>query len=371
MREIHGAASHQVATPELDLALTARGGHLAPVVFHLPGRDVVPYALAPWQPAEFLDLPPLLSVLRGDFLCLPFGGQTDGPPHGVPANGDWSLLETGARSLCLEMALPAVQAEARTPARVEKILTVRPGQHAIFAEHRISNLEGNFNYGTHPILDLSGLPDGAGRVTTSAFNWASTFPGAFSAPAAGETQALAEGAIFSDLREVPLAAGGSTDLTRYPARPGNDDLVMMANAPATAAQPFAWSAVVLDGYLWFALKNPVDFPATLLWISHGGRSAPPWHGRHLGRIGVEEVCSYFSHGVAVSRQDLLAGEGIPTSRRFTRGETVSLRTIQGVALVPEDFGAVCGISPRTEGVVAIIGESGRQIIVALDWQFVV
>ena len=86
MHTVHGEPSLHLATPELDLDVTLRGGHLAPVVFHLTGRDVSPYALAPWEPAEFPDLPPLLSVLRGDFLCLPFGGQENGPPHGDPAN---------------------------------------------------------------------------------------------------------------------------------------------------------------------------------------------------------------------------------------------------------------------------------------------
>ena len=90
MHVVHGEPSFHLATPELDLSVTARGGHLAPVVFHLPGRDVSPYALAPWEPAEFPEIPPLLSVLRGDFLCLPFGGQVDGPPHGEPANGEWT-----------------------------------------------------------------------------------------------------------------------------------------------------------------------------------------------------------------------------------------------------------------------------------------
>ena len=74
MRSVHGEPSCHLATPELDLDLTLRAGHVAPVVFHLPGRDVSPYAMAPWTPDEFPDLPPLLSVLRGDFLCLPFGG---------------------------------------------------------------------------------------------------------------------------------------------------------------------------------------------------------------------------------------------------------------------------------------------------------
>ncbi len=361
MHSVHGEASFHLATPELDLSVTTRGGHLAPVVFHLPGRDVCPYALAPWEPAEFPDLPPLLAVLRGDFLCLPFGGQEDGPPHGEPANAEWSGLESDARSLRLSLD---------SGARFEKILSVREGQHAIYTEHRISNLEGDFNYGNHPILDLSGLREGAGRISTSPFRWASVFPGPFAIPEDGETQALAEGTTFTDLREVKLAAGGTTDLTHYPQRSGNEDLVMMVNLPATPEQPFAWSAAVLDGYLWFSLKNPADFPATLFWMSNGGRTAPPWNGRHLGRIGIEEVCSHFCNGVGTSRQDLLAAQGIATTRHFQPEETVSLRTIQAVALVPENFGMVSKIIPAEEGSVAITGQFGGQIVVPMDWRFV-
>lgn len=360
MNVIHGEPSFHLATPELDLFVTARGGHLAPVVFHLPGRDVSPYALAPWRPAEYPEIPPLLSVLRGDFLCLPFGGQTDGPPHGEPANSEWAPLAVAENSLHLAMDAGG---------RFEKILTTRTGQHAVFCEHRISNLDGDFNYGNHPVLDLSGLPAQAGRVTVSPFRWASVFPGAFSNPAAGETQALAEGARFSDLRAVPLAAGGTTDLTKYPARPGNDDLVMMVNEAATPEQPFAWSAVVLDGYVWFSLKNPADFPATMFWLSNGGRTAAPWNGRHIGRLGVEEVCSYFANGVDVSRQDLLAAEGIPTTRQFKSDEIVSLKTIQAVAAVGPDFGAVSKILPVGDEAVTLAGESGVSIKVPIDWKF--
>jgi hypothetical protein len=363
MDPVHGEASFRLTGPEVDLHVTARAGHLAPVVFHLSGREVSPYALAPWEPADFPDVPPLLSVLRGDFLCLPFGGQAEGPPHGEVANFPWSLATAAERELHLTMDT------TDTGAHVEKILSTRPGQHAVFTEHRISNLEGNFNYGNHPTLDLSALPEGSGRVSVSPFRWASVFPGPFSNPADGETQALAEGARFTDLREVPLAAGGTTDLTRYPARRGNDDLVMMVNEPATAEQPFAWSAVVLDGYVWFALKNPADFPATLFWLSNGGRTAAPWNGRHLGRIGVEEVCSYFSNGVDLSRQDLLAAEGIPTTRRFNRDEIISLKTIQAAASVSAGFGAVSKILPAGDDAVTLIGESGEKCTVPIQWKF--
>lgn len=364
METIHGEASFRLATPELNLHVTARGGHLAPVVFHLPGRDVSPYALAPWQPAEFPEIPPLLSVLRGDFLCLPFGGQVNGPPHGDPANACWTLLAGSADTLRMAMKT------SDSGASVEKILSTRHGQHAVFIEHRISNLDGDFSYGNHPVLDLSSLREEAGRVTVSPFRWGSVFPGPFSNPADGETQALREGARFTDLREVPLATGGTTDLTRYPARCGNDDLVMMLNEPATEDQPFAWSAAVLDGYVWFCLKNPADFPSILFWISNGGRTAAPWNGRHLGRIGIEDVCSYFASGVDVSRQDLLAADGVPTTRHFNRDETVSLKTIQAVAAVDSSFGAVSKILPAGENQLVIEGDSGSQITVSIDWRFV-
>lgn len=364
MTRIHGEASHRLITPELDLHVTVRAGHMAPVVFHLAGRDVSPYSLSPWQPSDFPDLPPLLSVLRGDFLCLPFGGQSGGPPHGDPANAEWLPAFADERTLGLR------QETTDSGAVVEKILSTRPGHHAVYLEHRISGLDGDYNYGTHPILDLSAIPEGAGRISVSPFRWASVCPGLFSDPARGESQALKSGAEFTDLRAVPLANGGTCDLTRYPARAGNDDLVMMVNEPANAGQPFAWSAAVLDGYLWFSLKNPADFPATLFWISNGGRSEPPWNGRHTCRIGIEDVCTYFGLGLDESRKAPLSALGIPTTRRFRPDETVSLKVVQGAAAVPENFGMVVRIRPVGEKTVAITGESGEEIAIPIDWEFV-
>jgi hypothetical protein len=361
MHPVHGENSHHLTTPELDLSVTARAGHMAPVVFHLDGRDVSPYSLSPWEPAEFPDLPPLLSVLRGDFLCLPFGGQTDGPPHGDPANAEWLLSSISDRAISLR------QKTSDTGAAVEKILSTRPGHHAVYIEHRISELAGDYNYGTHPVLDLSAMPEGAARISVSPFRRASVFPGKFSDPANGESQALKPGAEFTDLQAVPLAAGGTTDLTRYPARTGNDDLVMMVSEAPDSAQPFAWSAAVMDEWLWFSLKNPADFPATLFWMSNGGRSGPPWNSRHTGRIGIEEVCSYFSYGVDESRK---ASPGFPTTRHFKAGETVSLKVVQGVAAVPQDFGMAASIRPVGENSVAITGESGKEIIIPVVWEFV-
>ena len=365
IQHVHGEPSFHLATPELDLDVTRRGGHMAPVVFHLPGGDVSPYSLAPWWPAEFPELPPLLSVLRGDFFCLPFGGQVAGPPHGDPANAEWSEISRSEGSLRLVMDA------ADSGARIWKNIHTRPGQHAIYLEHQISNLSGDFSYGTHPMLDFTGLSHGAGRVTVSPFHWASVCPGPFSNPADGETQSLAEGAVFTDLREVPLATGGTTDLTRYPAREGNDDLVMLCHPPATAEQPFAWSAVVFERFVWISLKSPADFPSTLLWMSNGGRTAPPWNARHLGRMGIEDVCSYFAAGVDRSRLNLLEKQGVATTRNFQEDVPTSLRTIQAVAAVPIDFGAVSSVVPHGDAAVKLTTECGREIYIPLDWQHVV
>ena len=50
METIHGAESYVLANDFVKVAVTRDGGHLAPVVFKLGGREVSPYAVAPWLP---------------------------------------------------------------------------------------------------------------------------------------------------------------------------------------------------------------------------------------------------------------------------------------------------------------------------------
>lgn len=362
---VHGEPSWRLSHDRVKLWVTCRAGHMAPVEFQLGDRTVSPYALAPWQSDEVeASLPPLLTVLRGDFLCFPFGPQKGAPPHGVSANAEWKIIAGGDDRLHLAMDDPD------SGAWLEKIVILREGETAVYSEHRITGAEGDYSYGNHPVIDFSYLTEGEGRVSVSPFRWASVYRGLFSNPLNREYGALKPSAGFSDLREVPLANGGTTDLTKYPSRQGFDDLVMMQAEPATAGQPFAWSAAVLDGYVWFSLKNPADFPSTILWISNGGRHGEPWNGRHLGRMGIEEVCSHFADGVDISRTDPLAAEGVPTTRPFRKDEPVSLRLAQAVAAVPAGFGMVTAIVPSGPGKVVITGESGATVESAIDWNFV-
>ena len=146
---------------------------------------------------------------------------------------------------------------------------------------------------------------------------------------------------------------------------------MLVNEDSTPEQPFAWTAAVMGDHVWFSLKNPSDFPATLMWISNGGRHSTPWEGRHLGRIGLEEVCSYFAENVTSSREDLLQEEGIPTTRSFSAEEKVSLRILQAASPVPPGFGAVVSIIAKGPEMVSLTSDTGMKIDVAAHWDFVV
>ncbi|MFK7851573.1 MAG: hypothetical protein AB8D78_11395 [Akkermansiaceae bacterium] len=365
METIYGAPTYSLSSDQVSLHITKEGGQMAPVTFKLNGRTVSPYSISPWNPDEVDgNLPPLLKNLRGDFICLPFGPQENGPPHGDTANADWSLVSKDARSIVLQIDTKD------TAAKVTKSISIRDGHTALYLENKIEGLDGHWSYGTHPIIDFSSIPEGTGRLSVSPFSWASVYPEIFSNPADGANQELKIGAIFSDLSEVPLTEGGTTDLTRYPARPATDDLVMMVSKPASDHQPFAWSACLMDGYVWFSLKDPADFPATLFWLSNGGRSAAPWNSRHTSRVGIEEVCSHFCDGVDISRKDLLHNLSIPTTRSFSKDTPVTLRIIQAVAAVPGNFGMVKSIKPDGPENVKITDEHGAEVNVPLGWKFI-
>lgn len=356
---LHGAPSFCLSHDLLSLAVTVMGGHMT-AEFHLGDRKLVPYARAPWLPDEIGgEMPVLLSHLRGDFFCLPFGPQSDGPPHGEAANGEWKLEESPADELWLSMTT------GDTGCFVTKSIGTRSGHAALYIQNTVKGLVGNWSYGSHPILDFSGVEEGQGRVSTSAFRWASTYHGLFADPVNKEYQSLRPGASFDSLEKVPMMDGGTADLTRYPARKGFEDLVMLVNDERGA--PFSWTACVLDGYVWFSLKKACDFPATLFWISNGGRHSEPWNGRHSSRLGLEEVCSYFCDDVEVSRRDLLASEGIATTRLFD-GSPVSLKLIHAVALVSDRFDVVKEIFPG-EGFVELVSQSGERVEVPLEWEF--
>jgi hypothetical protein len=170
------------------------------------------------------------------------------------------------------------------------------------------------------------------------------------------------------LDEVPMADGTQTDLTRFPAREGFDDLVMIHHRDT---DDFAWAAVVFPEkkFVWFSLKNPAYLASTALWHSHGGRHYAPWNGRHRGVLGVEDVTAYFHLGLGASlAKNPWKEKGVPTSLTFARGKTTRIPYIMGVAALPAGFDTVRSIR-RTATGIRLQSANGRQIDHAVDTSF--
>jgi hypothetical protein len=360
LERIHGEASYRIRTADVELYCTRRGGHMAPVRFNL-GQDrwVEPYSLAPWTPDECEPgTPNILRVLRGDFFCLPFGENPDLPVHGAPANEAWEKTGIGDHQLQLRLV------STDPSAVITKSIRLVPGQLAVYQEHVVSNLEGAYNYGYHAIIEF---PERGGPfyVNTAPFSFGSVYPDVMGNPDAGERSALKPGARFTNLAEVPLADGGTTSLNEYPARDGNEDLIMVSSADRN----FGWTAVTLDGYVWVSLKNSAVLPSTLFWLSNGGRPQPPWNGVHRRRLGLEEVKSYFCDGLEKSRADLLRGEGVATAHEFDKEERTVIRAVHVVAPAPADFGLITAVDRLDQDAVAIRNARGHELIAAVDWQY--
>lgn len=373
-RTIYGQRSWRVASKEVEAYVTQTGGHLAPVTFNLGGRQFQPYSVAPWA-EEKLDpsLPPLLKVLRGDFFCLPFGGNSTAfrgeqhPPHGETANKEWHFeaLELGPDQTSLHLSMETTV----RPGRVDKNITLMEGHSAIYSRHVISGMKGPMNPGHHATLRFPEAP-GSGRVSTSPFVHGQVLPLPFELPEQKGYSSLKVGATFTALEQVPLQTGEMTDLSVYPARRGYEDLVLLAN---DTEAPFTWTAVTFpkERSVWFALKNPRVLRETILWISNGGRHYPPWNGRHINVMGLEEVTSYFHLGLAESaRPNPLSKLGYATSLSLDPRTPLTINYIMGMAVTPAGFDRVVEIEPMAgQDSIRLLSASGKRATaqVALGW----
>lgn len=368
-RIIAGEPSWRLATREAELFLTRRGGHLGPATFRVGHRRIQPFNVAPWHAEKIAGLPPVLSVLRGDFFCLPFGGNETAfrgerhPPHGEAANASWQCLALEPGHAHLRLATTIRRGT------VDKHVWLRPGHHAIYQQHVIRGMRGPMNLGHHAMLRF---PDAerSGLISTSGFAWGQVAPRTFEAPVARGYQSLAIGAKFRSLAKVPAAAGGLADLSAYPARRGFEDLVMLVGRPGAK---LAWTAVSFpsEGYVWFALKDPRVLAHTVLWHSNGGRHYPPWNGRHVNVLGLEEVTSYFHYGLAESaRRNPVSAAGGATVVMLSPSRPLVVNYIMAVAPIPRGFDRVRSLTPSADRRrVRLVAHSGRAIEATLDVNF--
>jgi hypothetical protein len=364
---VNGQESFLLETPTVELALTVAGGMLGPVTFFpqdpIPIR---PYAVAPWA-QEFLpsDTSPMIAALRGDWFCSAFGENAEShagcqlPPHGETANRDWCGIDRGESSagcwlrLGVELPLQGGHCEATT--------ALLDHHSIVYQRHDLSGLIGPINPGHHATLAFPDI-QGAGSLSFSRLVHARTYIEPTERPENRGYSWLKPNTEISNLRAVPCIDGSTTDLCRYPARRGFEDIAILCADPDLK---FAWSALTFPerGFVWFALRDPKQLASTLLWFSNGGRHFSPWNGRHINVMGIEDITGFFHVGLAAScRKNLLTERGIRTCLEPDAQGRLSIPYIQGVARIPAGFDRVAAIEPHPNGSsVTLRAESGAII----------
>ena len=368
-RTIHSQPSFVVSTPQVELAVTELGGHMAPVTFfRSSAKPVRPYHVSPWQDEKPSAMPaPVLNALRGDFFCMPFGGNSDllagekHPPHGEIVGEKWKYVGT-TKSADVTTLTMSIETRVRR-GEVTKELSLVADQNVVYSKHIINGFTGNVPLGHHATL---AMPDkeGSVRLASSAFRLGMTYPGIFSDPKQREYQSLLPGARWTTLAKVPVAWKGEpdADLTRLPARQGHADLVQVVNEPWEKTNGPAWmTATFTDaGYLWFSLKDANVLNSTVFWIENRGRHGHPWNGRN-NCLGLEDVTSFFADGLKASTSDnILNKEGVATSVKLEGTKPTILYYIQGVVKIPDGFEMVKSLE-FAPGEVTFVSTTGKRV----------
>jgi len=376
LEERSAQPSYILANAEVEVAITKTGGHMTATFARGSEKPIAPYHVSPWQTEGLKIDPPILRVLRGDFFCLPFGGNAAAvngeqhPPHGETANGEWAFAET-----MNEQNLHGLKLTLTSKVRagtIDKILWIVDGQPVVYSSHVVSGFAGPSPVAHHANLAMP-AKEGVIRVSTSPIRFGITNPTRFSDPANQENQALAINAKFTDLTKVPKldANAPPADCTRMPQPKGAADFFGVVNKePVAGDETPAWVAAVNTeaNTLWFALKDARVLPMTYFWIENGGRGASPWNGRN-NCLGLEDACSYFADGLAPSvAENLLTNEGVKTAITFKADAPTTINYIQGAVRVPAGFDRVASVA-FTDQAATFKSESGQEVVVPVSKEF--
>lgn len=338
---VMGQPSYLISTDKVKAALTVQAGHLGPVTFKLDKREIQPFSVAPWWNEEVSsDLPNAAGILRGDLFCMPFGlnlvpfnGERH-QVHGETANDKWDFEEIsendGKTSLHVSMDV-----KVRT-GKVDKWIILAADETNIYQKHKITGMSGPMCFGHHPMLKIPDYNDAA-RYSASRWIYGQVSVEPVELPENKGYSMLKTGAVFNDLTRVTTVTGEFADLTRYPRGRGFDDVVSIA---ADATEQIAWNAVTFprEGYMWFSVRDPKVLSSTMLWLSNGGRHYPPWNGRHINVLGVEDHTSFFHFGLnrAVKTNEF-SKRGIRTFYDMDANKSLEVKHIMGLVKIPADF----------------------------------
>ncbi|UWQ20407.1 hypothetical protein [Jannaschia sp. W003] len=266
------------------IRLAARGARATwePCCGHLPELwiDGAPVLhAAPWRENFAVQadaaIPLVDRRLGGTFACAPFGRDDadGGPPHGLSANAPWRTVRAAPGALVAERRLGRGRVRAR--------LALRDGHPALY-QHHVLALDASSTFAHHPMFGMAA----GGRLSTTPPVAVLTFAGA-DAPRYHPDQHATGWTL-----DTPQ---GPRDWRDYPAEPC-EDFVALVHPPGLAFTALAREA---EGNTVVTLKRAEQLPLTCLWISNGGRTAPPWNGRR-GVLGIEDARCAGADGFAAA-----------------------------------------------------------------------
>lgn len=351
---------HSIEADGIRVGLDFSVGHLAVFEVECGGRKLSPLHHAPWVDDAAQDFPegtaPNVKRLAGDFFCAPFGrndvdtGDVEpGPSHGWPANSAWTLLHSGPTSTGAEAVFRLDRPVMG--ATLEKSLRLIHGQPFVYQEHRFFGGEGAISAAHHTMMHMRE----GGDIAVSPKRFAETPADPLEPDPSRGRFALAYPAMSVDLHAFPLAAGGTTDLTRYPPGEGCEDFLTLAEEPANR---LGWTVVsrTAEQDRVLVLKDPATLPVTMVWMSNGGRDYAPWSARHTGVLGIEDArASPLGHADSIKENEWTR-RGIATAFSLAKESQIVVRQVIGACAVTEGEAKV--VSVVVDGGDLVIGFDG-------------
>ena len=354
---------HHINANGINVRFDPLCGVIDDVAIESNGVTLHPMHRAPWLAAGD-SLPshvaPIERKLAGDFFCAPFGkSSAEMPIHGRGANGTW---ESDGQSVAGDGAVTA-RYGLREPidgARLTKEITLRPGQPVVYQRHVFEGGAGHIPVAHHAMVRVPGgaalsfSPKAFGRTMNSALE---------PDPARGRSLLKYPQQIES-LGRVALADGGFADASFYPFAQRHEDFIALVEREGGR---IGWSAALAqkDGFLFFAVKDAMALPETLLWMSNGGRDYAPWSGRHTHVLGIEEAATSFHvNGERVGGADLKRATGV----QLGEGKTSVIRYAFGAIKAPEGWTRVADIQ-ISNGAIALTDVGGGTEMIAFDSGF--
>lgn len=324
-----------IAADGISLTFDPECGVIDRLVITAGDGELQPLHRAPWlDSGETLpaQIAPVERRLAGDFFCAPFAQATqDVPIHGWAANGSWDsagIAGSPDRSLTATYRLRQTIAGAR----LTKHLMLCAGHPVVYQSHVMEGGEGHIPVAHHAMLHVPGgaqlsfSPKACGRTPPSAPE---------TDPARGRS-ILAYPQRFDTLTAVRRADLSVSDVSFYPFERRHEEVLVLSEKPGGV---LGWSAALArqDGFLFFAVKDARQLPHTVLWMSNGGRDYPPWNGRHIAVIGIEEGAVGFHLPANQFGKDDVSGVELPTGLSLGEGKTTTIRYAFGAIPTPRQW----------------------------------